>query len=590
MKGKKILIIVIMLIIVIAVVSAIFGYLYMTTDLLKSNQDLFSKYFNQNIEIIETMKESNTYSTYENLKNEGTYESNIEIKVTNSEGGEISNPINNLSGKINTKRDNANEYLYQDAQILYNDEEYLEVELIKDKEILGIRFPDVVKQFVTVKNDENIEDIAEDIGVETIQLESYMNILNGTESVLEQFLTKEEFETLKQKYYNIIIENLQNAKYSNQKKSVITVNNATIETNAYSLILSQDQVGNIIMQTLNNIKTDNIILQKAKMFGKEDFAADIDKIIEELSDYEKIYELKITVYEKKGATVRTVVEYGSNKIIFEDSFENNETKIKIQKSKLNTDEINEQIIEISKSNTESQEILNFVINNTKGDENNTISFSSNTQLSNNQIIIDTELKYIKGINSTSIKSKNTTNILNVLENKFELDGTNNVILSDLDVEKRKYIIELLKEKVPEKFEIRIELLKQALGLNSNEQQQPEPNENEMTQVEINRFNAKFEFYTGDSVSAENVKTLLEIVKNNIGSAEITTIGESEGNTKPEDLPINMKITIEKDKQNDELMNQILEKVKDKKKYQILIKYKEENNLIDYITITEISDR
>lgn len=590
MKGKKILIIVIMLIIVIAVVSAIFGYLYMTTDLLKSNQDLFSKYFNQNIEIIETMKESNTYSTYENLKNEGTYESNIEIKVTNSEGGEISNPINNLSGKINTKRDNANEYLYQDAQILYNDEEYLEVELIKDKEILGIRFPDVVKQFVTVKNDENIEDIAEDIGVETIQLESYMNILNGTESVLEQFLTKEEFETLKQKYYNIIIENLQNAKYSNQKKSVITVNNATIETNAYSLILSQDQVGNIIMQTLNNIKTDNIILQKAKMFGKEDFAADIDKIIEELSDYEKIYELKITVYEKKGATVRTVVEYGSNKIIFEDSFENNETKIKIQKSKLNTDEINEQIIEISKSNTESQEILNFVINNTKGDENNTISFSSNTQLSNNQIIIDTELKYIKGINSTSIKSKNTTNILNVLENKFELDGTNNVILSDLDVEKRKYIIELLKEKVPEKFEIRIELLKQALGLNSNEQQQSEPNENEMTQVEINRFNAKFEFYTGDSVSAENVKTLLEIVKNNIGSAEITTIGESEGNTKPEDLPINMKITIEKDKQNDELMNQILEKVKDKKKYQILIKYKEENNLIDYITITEISDR
>lgn len=590
MKGKKILIIVIMLIIVIAVVSAIFGYLYMTTDLLKSNQDLFSKYFNQNIEIIETMKKSNTYSTYENLKNEGTYESNIEIKVTNSEGGEISNPINNLSGKINTKRDNANEYLYQDAQILYNDEEYLEVELIKDKEILGIRFPDVVKQFVTVKNDENIEDIAEDIGVETIQLESYMNILNGTESVLEQFLTKEEFETLKQKYYNIIIENLQNAKYSNQKKSVITVNNATIETNAYSLILSQDQVGNIIMQTLNNIKTDNIILQKAKMFGKEDFAADIDKIIEELSDYEKIYELKITVYEKKGATVRTVVEYGSNKIIFEDSFENNETKIKIQKSKLNTDEINEQIIEISKSNTESQEILNFVINNTKGDENNTISFSNNTQLSNNQIIIDTELKYIKGINSTSIKSKNTTNILNVLENKFELDGTNNVILSDLDVEKRKYIIELLKEKVPEKFEIRIELLKQALGLNSNEQQQPEPNENEMTQVEINRFNAKFEFYTGDSVSAENVKTLLEIVKNNIGSAEITTIGESEGNTKPEDLPINMKITIEKDKQNDELMNQILEKVKDKKKYQILIKYKEENNLIDYITITEISDR
>ena len=42
----------------------------------------------------------------------------------------------------------------------------------------------------------------------------------------------------------------------------------------------------------------------------------------------------------------------------------------------------------------------------------------------------------------------------------------------------------------------------------------------MSQVEINKFNAKFEFYTGNEVSAENVKTLLTTVKDNLGSYEI----------------------------------------------------------------------
>lgn len=591
MKSKKILIIIIMLIIVVfAVVAAIFGYLYMTTDLLKNNQDLFSKYFNQNIEILEIMKESDTYNTYEKLKNEETYESNLEMKISNSKGGEISNPINNLAAKVNTKKDNTNQYSYLDVQILYNDEEYLETELIRDGDISGIRFSDVVKQFVTVRDDDNIEDVSESLGIDTTQLESYIDILNGTESVLNQVTTEEEYETLKQKYFNIIKENIQNATYNKQKKSVITVNNNTVETNAYSLILSQDQVGNIIMQVLNNIKTDGIILKKIENIGQEEFITYIDNLIEELSDYEEIYELKVTVYEQKGVTVRTLIEYGSDKIIFENSSENNQPKIKIQKSKINSEEIDEQIIEISKISTETQENLEVVINNTKGEETNTIKISYNMQLSSENINIKTELKYIEGIETTSIVINNLINIFDELENKLELDETNNVILNDLDKETRNATIELLKEKVPEKIATRLGLLGQALGIYSNEQQETEQNENEMTQVDINRFNAKFEFYTGDSVSAENVKTLLEIVKANIAGAEISRVEDESENTETEDLPIKIKMTIEKDKQNDELINQILEKIQDKSKYKVSITYKEENNLIDYITITEIKNR
>ena len=47
MKGKKILVIVIIIVAVLAVAGTVFGYLFLKTDLLKSNKELFAKYVNQ---------------------------------------------------------------------------------------------------------------------------------------------------------------------------------------------------------------------------------------------------------------------------------------------------------------------------------------------------------------------------------------------------------------------------------------------------------------------------------------------------------------------------------------------------------------
>ncbi len=110
----------------------------------------------------------------------------------------------------------------------------------------------------------------------------------------------------------------------------------------------------------------------------------------------------------------------------------------------------------------------------------------------------------------------------------------------------------------------------------------------MTQVEINKFNAKFEFYTGNEVSPENVKALLSIVENNIESCEITTVENQEDieNMKPEDIKYIFKLNIERNKTDQDGMAQVLEKISDDKKYKISISYKEENQLINYIIIEE----
>ena len=86
-----------------------------------------------------------------------------------------------------------------------------------------------------------------------------------------------------------------------------------------------------------------------------------------------------------------------------------------------------------------------------------------------------------------------------------------------------------------------------------------------------------------------VMVLLRIVKNHLVNYE-TIIEEQqpEGEIQPsEEEKVNIKLKIEKDVLNEDMANQILEKIDDSKKYKVSIIYKEENGLIEYITITEV---
>ena len=561
MRNKKILTIVIVFIVVLCITGGVLAYLFLTTSAFKSDKEMFLEYFSQNIQMLNNMKSS---GTYKQILDEETFESNTEIKVSNSRGGEISSPLNDLSMAINMQKDNANRYSYTDAQLLFKDEEYLEVELIEDQDLSGIRFTDVVKQFITKREEDETGKIPVSI---------------------EEIISEEEITSIKEKCVNIIKQELENATYSKIKNTMITYNNNTIKTNAYTVTLTQDQVGNIILTILENLKTDEIILQKAEMFGITNLGEEIDKLIDDLSDYENIHEMKITVYEQNDILIRTIVEYAGNTITLENSVENNSQKIKLQVSCPNFDKVVEQNLEITKTTTDNEETYNISIELIDGEDTKTINFTNQLTINEQNIIINTQAQYTQGIETTTITAINNTNLVDNIENKFILDESNNAILTDYDETTRETVINLLKENVPKVFENRINLLSELLGFKQPEEQEPtEPGE--MTQVEINRFNAKFEFYTGQSVTAENVKTLLDVVKDNLGNVEITQIGEVTEDMDEEDLKENIKLIIEKDKPNQELIQQVLEKIDDDTKYNVEIVYKQENGIIDYINITE----
>lgn len=586
MKSKKILIIVIIIIAVLAVAGTVFGYLFVATDTFKSDKELFAKYMSQNIEAFQKMADFQTVQTYKNLRNEEKYESNTKLKVTYSEGGEISNPLNNLAAQLDIQKDDGNQYFYADGQVIFAEEEYLESEIIKEKELYGIRFSDVAKQFITIKNDQNLEVVANDIGIDSIKLETIMDIMDGTIEATDEIITEEQISEIKEKYLNMIKEAISNGTFGSFKKAMITYNNNTIKTNAYSVSLDSEQVENLLIQILNNLKTETVILKNIK--DEDLYKEKIDEQIRLISEEKETPTVKVTVYEQDEKTIRTVIEIGLDKITIENEDTNGEITSKIQFSNLSSDQGNEYNIELSKKSTENGEEINFTVEIVNGEDKFLVSLLSNMQSISGAIELDTSISYKKGILTAAVTLENKVKIGSGFEKKQTLAESNNVILNDIEEGRRKNIINTLKENVPLKVETRLELLSQALGIKSDETEDTVPEE-EMSQVEINKFNAKFEFYTGNQVSAENVKTLLGIVKNNLSSYEITPIEDPEntGEVKPEDIKYSIKLNIERNQVDEEGANQVLEKIDDNKKYKVEIFYKEINQLIDYITINEV---
>ncbi len=589
MRSKKILvIIVIVIILVLAIAGAALGYLALATDTFKSNKELFGKYILQNSETIENLKKSTAIDAYKTLQQQGTYESDTNLTVSYSEGGEVSNPFNNLKINLKTQKDNTNEYIYKNGQIYLQDEEYLQGEVIRDSEIYGVRLLDAVKQFVSIDNTESIEDVAKDFGINTSDIENYMNLIWENKSLFEEFITKEEINTIKNRYLSIIKNNLDKATYTNMKKAVITVNSQTTQTNAYIANFTKEQTRSFVLEILNAISSDDIIkdkMQKLNIYDK--FSEEINKIIEDTTDRAEYYELKVIVYERDGKLVRTLIEFAKNKITIDNINTENQTTVNIQSNILSSDTENSQAITINKVNSSSEESYDITLEIINGDDKKKIEISNDTEKSGNQLSSNAEIKYSENIKSITVRIKDNTDILNEIDNKTKLDNTNNVTLNKLNDETRTSVIKLLKEQVPEKIKTRLNLLKSALKIDSTEQPE-EPGNEEMSQQEINKFNAKFEWYTGENVSAENVKNLLEVVKENLNSAQLIELNRDQENVREEDIKIEAKLKIEQGVKNEELVNQIVARIKDKAKYDVVINYKDNDTskLIDTITITE----
>ena len=336
-KKRKMVMIGIPVIILIIVVSVLI-FLYFTTDMFKSSQTLFFKYFGKNYENINEIVETLKNEEYNNVFQFDKYNESAELKInyienygTTSENTD--NEINKLKLTVDGETDKENGYQYKDIKLLKEDEKNTEIEYIKNDNIYGIKFSDLFNQFLTVENN-NLKDLFEKLGYSEEMLQSIPDKIEIPDIQKIQF-SENELEKIKEKYLNLIQGKISKDNFSKKQKQTIMINNENITTNIYTLSLTKEQLNNIYLEILEKLKDEEVILNKIEMIqnifntnkevnNKEDndlksaYTNEIEEMIERINRTNiGNDEVNISVYEYKGSTIKTEIKTPDYEINFE---------------------------------------------------------------------------------------------------------------------------------------------------------------------------------------------------------------------------------------------------------------------------------
>ena len=600
-KKKLILIITLSVLLVLLITGGVCAYLYLNTDLLKSNQTLFEKYIGQNLSIAKEFIKQKPEELIDVL-NRNKYTSNTTIKATYTSGigttAETNQSnINNASINISSQVDKSNNYDYKNIRMAYNTEELAKVEYIQKDDLKGIRL-DGIMQFTTIRS-ENIDKVAENLGIEQETLEN-MWMLTQELNLDEIFnFTEEEEQAILDKYSEVIEKNTAKESFGKYNQSTISLNNTQTVADGYYLELTKEQYYSLLIEILNTISSDDIILSKidnlenvAKQYGinsektyKEKFQEYINKNVEEIKSKNIGNEIfKISVYEQNGQVVKTMVETDEGSFTIDIYNENKSIKI----DKIDTTETvqKRQLFTIERDVTSSKNNLNLeYINYENGVEQQSIVLKNNKEMKNSDVQGSFEIIYELENSKIDIKSDEFIKIVNEFEEPIELNEENNVIINDLNKEQTQIILDILSQnvnsqitKITEKITAEdINSMLKSLGFIKEDVIKTEVPV-EVTETERNRFNSTLTLFIGEEMTSDDVKRLLETVQTNLKDAEIT---------QDEDEKLQqITLQIERNTGNAEKSTEILTALEENKskKFNITMSYDENTKLINRIFI------
>ena len=341
------------------------------------------------------------------------------------------------------------------------------------------------------------------------------------------------------KYMNIIMANM-NAQAFEKKTCNITINESAIKTNAYTISITKEQFNNIYIEILEAMKQDEIILNKIDMLNtkikeitnseqglKQTFIEYITNKIEEIRSTNIGQEIReITVYEKNGQTMRTEIVSDEYQFRIDRLTNQNGIWLEISYQK-QTEKQNGWKINTMLTSKENEENNYIGIENAKDGILNYIEINNESKMENNRINSQVEAKAYNEKNEVTLTVKQTDTIVNKLENIVELNEENNINIEDLKEEEKNNILLILDENIKNqtsKLEkivtlkdatnmlINVDLMKESMG---------ELTESEIvTEAEKNRFNAIFEFYEGEKIEIEDIKKMMNVVKDHLKEIKI----------------------------------------------------------------------
>lgn len=526
-KNKGLLIAIIVILVIIILLAGVMAYLYIFTDMFKSNKQLFFKYTSQIVQNENGFIDNQLIQYFEKKKStsyENSGEITFEVSIPNMEDDlELANNFNiTFSGK----EDPSNVKSEKEIRVNYSDNVNFPLIYRKTNNITGIQTEYIGSNFVAVRNDEEVSGL-EDIN-HILQLQN-----------LE--FSNEEIQNLKTTYFDNILNQLDDNKFSTLTEGDLT---------GYRLTLTGEELKNVVVQILNVLKTDENTMHKLnEILGSVDSASQldtdsIDELIENINNTLEINNnIEITVYAAGGNLNRIDIGMASNTLTI--SKEKNDQAIAYTISVnvaeddtsvdftatytgINSDNVNETYSIALEGKYEETNILNqpgdsFVINNTgeiveEPEEASTEAESTNSTQNGASHYTYTITNQVQFTNGVEIE---------------DLTEDNAVILNDRDDDYVTNLMSAIEQRLVEVNQTQMEELGVSESENPIQYLIPSflligTNTAQINEQEVNTFNAKFELYESTNTKGATVKGLLTTIQNN---------NETDGNNKIEEINV-----------------------------------------------------
>ena len=534
-RKKRIAILVVSIVLVILAIVGTIIFLYLKTDAFKSNETLFAKYFMQSFNAIDIIKNNDALGI-DNTLNANKYTSELKGKIeytknveTNSEDKNSS--INQIGLNVKSNIDKSNEYEYKNVTISSDNENYIGLEYLKSQSNYGIRLKNI-NQFASNNDEQN--QLLTELGLGKLNIIISDRDINSICNFNDQ-----EKQNLIDTYTKIVTSNVSKDKFYRQRGTLITVNNQDVNTNAYYIKMTVEEYNNLYIKILEQLKTDETILSRIDTIEKTikenypDYTSEdklrnkfINNIEDKIKDIQNNNigsdEVKITVYESKGTTVRFAIEKTTEKILF-DLYGG--TSIKLDISKIGY-ETTEKTFTIEKTAGSNEQKTLIEYENKKNDEIlNNFKLEYNQTLENNKIAKNAEITIAKDKYKGIFDLEDNIKIVDNFENQIALE--NNVELNKLQDEQKNIIMNILKTNTQNQLDSLYavaslndyESMLQNLGVMRKKSIQISST-GEVTELERTRFNSQFEFFASSDLTSDNIKELLNTTKDNFEDMKV----------------------------------------------------------------------
>ena len=500
---KMILILIIILSIVILVGGCLF--LFLGTDLLKNDKDLFFKYAMQLGDSKQGMIE-NSLTQYMDKKNQTPYsnQGSFKIEVT-SKNQQQYESLKDFDITFSGQVDKQNSKNLQEISFNYSDSVKFPINYKQIGNTIGLQTDYVGSKFVAVETDK-LNNLSA----------SETNVAGGTISGVQQIekitqipLTAEELVEIQNRYVGAINEQLNEEKFSKVEE---------LDRNGYRLTLTGEELKNILVKLLETLKNDQTTLEKINEYLKAQrnsasiTVRDIEQQIEELNNNTDLGSetIEITIYEKNRKVTAILVK--TNNII----------------------------IDIEKENTNKELSYHITLKPDTASEETQVTLDiAYTDISDNQKIKET---YTFGYKTPELEAKY------IFENNVDFTVTNNIedfteentmLLTNYEPEQVSSFLQAATQRISQVNEQQMEQLGLEVGQNPLLVGIINPlleisiqssaistiGKSNLSQEEIESFNQKFELYQSTNLQGVTVKGLLSTISLNNETKENQQIKE-----------------------------------------------------------------